>query len=142
MILPDLTELSLVAVLERGVPNQECIAISVKETVDLSQFGLLVGVMNPNGLAVPAQDYFFWFGSAIVSAGDWIFVNTGDGEPRLRKSTDQQFHVYTLFWKRPRTIFANSNVVPLLISMGAVDVMSPPKDRPQEIQKPAAIGRS
>jgi hypothetical protein len=131
MILPITEELTVVSILDRGVPNQECIALQINQPVDLGQFGIMIGVLGADGYAVPIRDQLFWLGGARVEAGDWIFINTGDGEPRLSKTFDQQHNIYTVFWKKTNTVFANTNVVPILFKVETVDVLRPPINRPQ-----------
>ncbi len=130
MIVPTTPELSVITILDRGVPNSECIAISVLESTDLGQYGIMIGHFAPSNLALPFQDHLFWFGDGLVKAGDWIFVNTGAGEPRLSKTSDQKNDIYTVFWKKAKTVFANSNIVPILFKIDSVDVLLPPADVP------------
>jgi hypothetical protein len=131
MILNDITELSIVVVLGRGIPNEESIALRVKERVNLGQYGIMLGLHTHSKLARPLQDSLFWFGDGMVNEGDWIFVNTGDGEPRASKSTDQLNSIFSVFWNKKATVFANSNVVPILFRVDAVDVLEPPANVPQ-----------
>lgn len=131
MIVNDITELSIVDVLGRGVPNEESIALRVKERVNLGQYGIMLGVHSHSRLARPLQDSLFWFGDGMVDEGDWIFVNTGDGESRVTKSTDQLNSIFSVFWNKASTVFANSNVVPILFRVDAVDILEPPANVPQ-----------
>ena len=131
MIVSALTELTVVTILDRGLPNQECIAIKVNERVDLGQYGIMLGMYSHSKLAMPFQDNLFWFGDGYVDKGDWIFVNTGDGQPRSSRTNDQMNNVYSVFWAKQSTVFANSNIVPILFKVDAVDVFAPPENVPQ-----------
>ncbi len=131
MIIPNIAELSLLEVWDRGVPNKECLAIGVNESVDMTQFALLAGTLSPQGGLIPHPDHFLWFGGAVVNAGDFIFVYTGSGEPRGTKAVNGTNDVYTVFWNRPKTVFANSAVIPALIKFGEVELLSSPTDLPQ-----------
>lgn len=131
MIFPTIAELSVVTVLDRGIPNRECVAIQANEPVDLGRVGIMLGVFGTNQMALPIQDQLFWFGDGNIQAGDWIFVNTGDGEPRFGKTNDDKNNVYTVFWKKSKTLFANSNIVPILFRIDAVQVFLPQTDVPQ-----------
>lgn len=130
MIVNTITELSIVTVLERGVPNKESIAIQVLERINLGQYGIMLGTYAQSGMATPFRDNLFWFGDGVVESGDWIFVETGKGEPRQLKDADQH-NIFTVFWNKPTTIFARSNIVPMLFRVDAVDVLEPPSDVPQ-----------
>ncbi len=125
MILDSITELKIIDVLDRGIPNKECIAILVEESpLNMGQYGLTLGVsMLYEGMATPIRDSFFWFGEGIVKNGDWIFLYTGSGNPSTCHTIDGQSSVYTLYWNRPQTIFHNSNIVPTLFRMDAVQVL-------------------
>lgn len=131
MIVGDITELSIATVLDRGTPNRESIAIHVHERVNLGQYGIMLGTFAQSGMARPFQDNLFWFGDGFVEKGDWIFVNTGAGEPRKSRTNDQQNDVFSVFWNKRTTVFAKSNIVPILFRIDAVDIVNPPDDVPQ-----------
>lgn len=131
MIISSITELSLVRVFDRGEPNKECIAITVNETVEMGQFGMLIGTVAPHGMVIPHPDHFFWFGDAVVNRGDWIFVYTGAGTARLGKAANGTNDLYTLFWNKAKTILARSTVVPVLFKIGEIQVMGEATDAPQ-----------
>lgn len=128
MIVGEIAELTVISVLDRGVPNNECIAIKVNERVNLGQYGIMLGMYSHSKLATPFQDNLFWFGDGMVEKGDWIFVSTGEGQPRTSKTNDQQNSVYAVFWEKRTTVFANTNIVPILFRVDAVDVLMPPED--------------
>ena len=131
MIVNALNELTIISILDRGVPNQECIAIKVNEKINLGQYGIMLGMYSHSKLAMPFQDNLFWFGDGYVDKGDWIFVYTGDGEPKSLQTKDKLKNIYSLFWAKQNTVFANSNIVPLLFKVDAVDVFAPPENVPQ-----------
>ena len=131
MIVATITELEVIAIVERGVPNKESIAIKAKESVNLGQYGIMLGTYSHSNAAFPFQDILFWFGDGLVENGDWIFVNTGEGRATSSKTFDQQHNVYSLFWGKRTTVFANSHVVPILFRVDAVHVLSPPTNLPQ-----------
>jgi hypothetical protein len=131
MIVSDLNELTIMAVLERGRPNKECIAIQANERVNLGQYGIMLGIYTQHNTAIPYKDHMFWFGDGYIGKGDWIFIYTGMGEPRKTSSSDGTSNIYTVFWGKSQTVFANSNIVPLLFRVDAVTVLSPPENRPQ-----------
>lgn len=129
--LPDVRGVKLVRVFDRGVPNKECIALLVTEQTEMAQYGLMVGWLQGPKVAVPIKDFLFYFGSGAVKKGDWIFVFTGAGESKKAPSSDGLSTIYSLYWGRPSTLFANSNIVPVLFQVGALDVADAPQDQPQ-----------
>lgn len=131
MIVSGITELTVSTVLDRGIPNKECIAIMANQTINLGQYGVMLGQYSGLNSAVPFRDNLFWFGDAVVEAGDWIFIYTGLGSPTKSRSTDDKYDVYSTFWGRNSTMFANSNVVPMLFRIDAVNVPTPPENSPQ-----------
>lgn len=132
MIVADLSELVLYPVAERGVPNSERIPIFVKETTDMGRYGLMVGHSGQGGFATPFQDNLFWFGDGIVNAGDWILVYTGTGTPRtVDWEQAPGSKVYVLHWGRSLTMYANTQIVPILFRTDTVTVGTPPGNLPQ-----------
>ena len=131
MIVSDITELKLMAVLERGSPNLECIAIQAKERINLGQYGIMIANYAYKNGAFPFRDNLFWFGDGIIEKNDWVFVFTGSGEPRQNTAYDKKSNIYTIFWGKPTTIFAQTNIVPILFRIDAAEIMPPPIDMPQ-----------
>ncbi|MEW8026565.1 MAG: hypothetical protein AB2792_20690 [Candidatus Thiodiazotropha sp.] len=132
MIVAGLSELQLFSVADRGIPNSERIPIQVREHTDMGQFGLMVGVSSNNGFAMPIRDNLFWFGDGTVNPGDWILVYTGNGAPqKLDWHTPPGSKLYVVHWGRDKTMFANSQVVPVLFKAGSILVDQPPSDMPQ-----------
>lgn len=129
MMLSYVAELSLITVLERGIPNRECVALKARQPTQMGQFGLMVGWAQPGGSAIPLKDHLFWFGDAFVAANDWVMIYTAVGTPRVHDW--QGAKVYSLHWGRPTTLFANPAVVPILFRMDAIETQKPPVDQPQ-----------
>ena len=130
MIVSDLVELSVVKVFDSGIPNKENIAICVNEPTNMGQFGLMLGISMSEKMAAPIHDQLYWFGDGSVQAGDWIFLYTGTGSPRTTDEEDGT-KIYTVFWGRETTIFATTQVVPVLFKVSSVDVSSPPGNQLQ-----------
>lgn len=131
MILAAITELSIIGVYERGVANQEYILIQANQAVNLGQFGIMLGYRAADGLANPYNDHLFWFGDGVVQQGDWIFIYTGKGEPRTNDVPGQNQKMYSLHWGKGTTIFAHSEVIPILFRADAVQLSVPPLNLPQ-----------
>ncbi|MFN8693686.1 MAG: hypothetical protein ACK5XX_04700 [Holosporales bacterium] len=132
MILQPLTELTVINVLERGVPNRESIAIRVEQHLNLASYGVFLGFSSLyHGMATPLKDQFFWFGESMVKSNDWIFIYTGHGTPTNTLTSDGLASIYTVYWNRNTTLFHNSNVVPILFRMDAVQVVPTAQALPQ-----------
>ena len=135
MLLDQVTELRIIDVLHRGIPNKECVAIYVEESVNIARYGLMLGISTYSilveDMATPVRDHFFWFGEGVVKQGDWIFVYTGSGTNTTSSIDDGANSQFTLYWGRPATLFYNSNVVPVLFRMDGVQVLKTQKALPQ-----------
>jgi len=126
MIVDLITELVVVDVLDRGVPNQERVLLRVNEQVNLGLYGLLIGLPVGGGFAFPIRDNFFWFGDGLVNAGDFIFVYTGPGEARANKLPNTEENVYSIHWGRKETVFANETLIPILFRFDGVNMPGVP----------------
>lgn len=124
MILSSIYELRITEVRDRGVPNRECVAMRINMTVDLGQFGIILGVRGQTGYASPVKDNFFWFGEATLNQGDWLFLYTGPGEARRSQIPNTNQFIYSIHWGRDKTLFHNENIVPLLFKMESIQVAS------------------
>lgn len=131
MIVTDLPELDIHPVADRGAPNQERVVIYINETTNMGQYGIMLGHQTGKGSANPYQDNLFWFGDGILNKGDWILLYTGNGTPKVDKWEPTGGDVYSIHWGRSTTVFANTNIVPILFRVDAVQVGLPPGDVPQ-----------
>ena len=131
MILPDIVELQLVGVFDRGEPNRERIVIKSTSYVNLAQYGVLLGYMMDNGMAVPYRDNFYHFPEKLVLPNTWVFLYTGPGTDQETTRINTQEPAWVFHWQRPSTIFAQSRNVPVIFKMDSVLVGAPPVDLPQ-----------
>lgn len=132
MIIANIPELLLFDVADRGIPNSERVQIRVEQTTDMGRYGIMVGYANNSGFTVPFQDNLYWFGDGLVHPGDWILVYTGSGEPRTDNWTQPPgSKVYSIHWGRSKTMFANSQMIPILFRTDAAVIGNPPGDVPQ-----------
>lgn len=122
MIVGDITELRVVGIYERGVPNQERVVLRANTIINMGQFGLVLGIRQEQGRAFPIRDNFFWFGDGYVAAEDWIFVYTGPGEARTSEIPGATQKIYSLHWGRQITILGSPELVPILFRMDAVHI--------------------
>lgn len=130
MILQDIAELSVVGVYDRGVPNQERIVIHVKQTVNLGQYGIMLGIKGADGTAFPIKDNLLWFGDGVVFEGDWLFIYTGPGQARSTKVPNTVETLYSIHWGRSTTILNATEFTPILFRIDAVQVSSEPLNLP------------
>ena len=132
MLVGLIGELVIQGVYDRGVPNQERILIRPTQAVNLGQYGIMLGVNNPQALnsALPINDYLFWFGDGIVEPQSWIFLYTGPGTARKTEMQNKE-PAYVLHWGRTHTVFAGSSVVPILFRVDAVNLGQMPTNLPQ-----------
>lgn len=126
MIVNLITEITILGVFDRGIPNQERIVLLANEDVNLGQYGLMIGIRAQNGTAFPIRDNLFWFGDGIINRGDWLFVYTGPGEPKVTTLPNTQEQLYSIHWGRTQTILHHRDLVPILFRVDAVKV-------PQEV---------
>jgi hypothetical protein len=122
MIVNLITELTVIGVYDRAVPNQERIVLHVNETVNLGQYGLMIGVRGWDGFAFPIRDNLLWFGDAMMNKGDWIFVYTGPGEAKMTGLPNTQERLYSIHWGRKYTILDTQDLVPILFKIEAAQV--------------------
>jgi hypothetical protein len=129
MFLPPVLELTLVGVVDPGVPNQERVVLRPTESVNLSQFGLLIGWRNSDGSVVPVFDNFFWFGEIEVTPPSWILVYTGSGFFRKSVVPTSGQCVLSMYWGRSLTAFNVPQQLPVLFRIGSVLIggQQPPK---------------
>lgn len=131
MIVNLITELSA-GVFDRGIPNQERIVLFVNESVNLGQYGLMIGIRGGNNGAVPIRDNMLWFGDGMVNKGDWIFVYTGPGEAKTTQLPNNKERLYSIHWGRKETILHHHDLMPILFKVNAVIV-------PQEMENVTKI---
>jgi hypothetical protein len=122
MIVGLIEELSVVGIYDRGVPNQERIVLFVNTTINLGQYGIMLGIRDQAGTARPIRDNLFWFGDGIVNKGDWLFLYTGPGEPRFSTVPNNPEKIFTLHWGRNVTILGEGIIVPILFKVESVQV--------------------
>lgn len=131
IVLSPIEEIELVDVYDRGVANQERILLRVKRTVEIAQFGIFVGLVNPMVAMTatqPLADHFFWFGDGVANTGEFIFVYTGPGTPRKTTLNARSDVAYVLHWGRASTLFASSLFVPVVVRLGGIIIGKPPQN--------------
>ena len=102
----------------------------------MGQFGLMLGRYGQGSSAVPYFANLFWFGDGLVKPGDWLFVYTGSGTARTIPDANGVNEIFSLFWGKPTTLFAESNITPILFRVDAVNVPGRPSNQPQRSLPP------
>ena len=124
MIVSDIYELTMLDVIDRNVPNKERIVLIANETIDLGQYGIMIGLKAQGNSAIPIKDNMLWFGNGVINKGDFLFIYTGPGETRETPLPNILEKLYTIHWGRDRTIFYSPEFVPILFRVDAVRVPS------------------
>lgn len=130
MIFPDVVDLQLVGVFDRGIPNQERIVIKTNSWVNMAEYGVLIGLLGQNNMASPYYDNFFHFKEISVVPNTWIFLYTGPGN-EIQSKMPSGDPAFIYHWGKPVTAFADSNVIPILVRIGAVQLGLPPQNQRQ-----------
>lgn len=118
--------LTLHSVMDAGVPNRERVAITVQAPVNAAEFGLMIGTSTTALDASPFSDFLFMFGAGQLLTGDWMYVYSGHGEPRVDSIQGVNTRLVSLYWGRSSTIFYNPNIVPILFRVAAYTTLPPP----------------
>jgi hypothetical protein len=126
VVFPPVTELSLVGVIDAGVPNQERILLRPTQIVNLGEFGVLLGKPQPAGLATPFLDNFLWFGEVTIGPPSWIFVYTGPGQWQRTRLAETNEDAFVAHWGRNQTVFHDPEIVPIIVRIAGVLVGGPP----------------
>lgn len=135
MILPILTELQMLGVFERGVPNAERIVMKALVDISLAQYGVLLAHRKGNTLespSTPINDQLLWMTDRQVKAGTTIFVYTGPGEFKVTNVNGTTNPAVVVHWNKSTTIFANPFIVPVVFRIGAIYSFPVPENRPQQ----------
>ena len=127
MFLPTTTALRIITVLDRGVPNRECIAMRTYEEINLQNYILGLGVTGDNVLATALNGYVYYFVDVLVPMGSWVFVLTGSGQTRVSTVPPVNDIAFTYYWGSPTVLFAQPEVVPLLFRVCEMNFPDSPK---------------
>ena len=128
---PDITGLTLHSVEDRGVPNKERVTIVANEDIETTDFGLLIGMQQHDGSAVPIKDSMLWLGGGFMRKGDWLFVYSGPGVARTDPLSPTT-NLISVYWGKTRTAFYAPDLVPILFRVGQVSVLPLPQ-KPQSL---------
>jgi hypothetical protein len=126
--LPEPGAVRIVDTLERGIPNKECVMLGVNENADLRVFALALGLRANAPKIAQLINFRAFFLDGQVQVGDFIFVYTGAGQPNsFPLKSGKTGYIY--YWNLERTVFANPNIVPVLLEIGGLVVGNSPLDK-------------
>jgi hypothetical protein len=142
MIFPPIIELSVVGVLDAGVPNQERIVIRPTQVVNLAQFGVLLA-QRTSASVMPLRDHLFWFSEIMIAPPSWVFVYTGGGQYQETVVPETNEKAYVLHWGKPHTLFnvPNLDIVPIVFRINAVSFAEPIRSGQPRAALPPAVRR-
>jgi hypothetical protein len=133
MVIPPLLEIGAVMVSDSGVANYERVVFRPTEPINLAQFGVMVGLRQPNGMTTPLRDFFFWFGDLEVRPPCWVVLYTRKGEYKQEPYQKTGEPVYYFHWGRETTLFNIQEIIPLVFRMGGImfgSHLNPPRPLP------------
>lgn len=116
-----LSELRIVDVVDRGIPNKKRIYLQAMTDLSLGTYLLSLGYPVGNQKVFPSFDQYFWFGNETVSANTWIIVYTGPGEPKVTAMPNESKDpVLALHWGKPQTILGDNSLHPFIVSFEGI----------------------
>jgi hypothetical protein len=144
--LPDIYELVLYGVSNRGIPNREYVTLRAwnYRPVQLGKYLLIAGWGGPDGSsALPFHNHMMWLGELQLQPGQWLFVYTGPGATRT-SSTESGESLLVLHWGCTEVTFTNPNTVPMLFHVASVAINISPNDVIEAATQPrlGALGGS
>ncbi|MDD4870969.1 MAG: hypothetical protein PHR77_10450 [Kiritimatiellae bacterium] len=132
MIFPDIIELLLLGVYDRGIPNQERIVLKVQERLNTAQYGVLLSISDLNSTAArPIWDNCFNFTEHIVDPGMILFIYTGPGSERRTTIAGTQIPAHVFHWGKKLTVFASTLITPIIFKVESIIVAPVPINRTQ-----------
>jgi hypothetical protein len=130
-----LDEIEIFGVYDRGVPNEERIALRVKRQINLRDYLMILGVPISEQLAFPLEGNLYHFSSELVDSPAWIFFYTGTGERRITREVQTGEPAIVIHWGKQYTILNDERVVPVILGIDGVLVggtksllLFPPKE--------------
>lgn len=118
-ILPPVHELTVVGVVDAGVPNSERIVMRPTQPINLAGFALILSISSQEGVT-PIPDQFFWLGERWISPPAWIVVFTGPGVFRESKHQTTGEQVLELHWGRTGVVFGQSGIAVSILRIGGL----------------------
>jgi len=136
MYLPTTTDLRIVTVLDRGLPNKERVVFRSYASVNLQNYIVGLGVTTDDVLVTPLSGYIYYFEDVVVPTQSWIIMYTGSGQKQVSTIPNTHEVAFTYHWGSASVLFTELGVVPILFRVSEMNF----PDRPQPTLKaPAAL---
>ncbi len=124
---PNIYELEIWGVYDRGVPNAERIVFKPRIQVNLGNYIVTIGFQpQPGTPATLIQNQLFWFGELLVTPPSWVFLYTGPGTPTITHENMTKEPVQSLYWGSKQTLFSNGSIVPVILRLNGIEVLNDP----------------
>lgn len=136
-------QLQIFGIYDRGVPNSERIVLYANGPINLSLYGLILGVKTPAGDSIfPIPDQFLWLGNTQLQTPGWVFVFTGPGAQGMSQETITKQPIHVLYWGKTGTVLNDPTVLPALVRFDNIEIgnqpnkdvaqLLTPKDKPTQ----------
>lgn len=119
-MIQQITEIDLLGVWDRGVPNTERVVMQCHAGVELGDYCLVCGPPSPTGGIHPSPHHFYKFPFILVAPGSWIVLYTGRGQQFVAPMAGTNQPVHALYWGRDFTIFSDPAWSPALLRISGI----------------------
>jgi hypothetical protein len=112
--------LKIVSIVDRGVPNQERLHLSVFAPSNLVNY-VVFGSQRilPNSVKTP-PDFAYWFANMPVYPGDQVVLYTGPGQTKVEQRSDGKWNRF-LYWGLSSTVWHDPNSCAVLLEINEWD---------------------
>ena len=120
LYIPPILELSMIGVVDAGIPNRERVCLRPTDTINLAQFGLHAAIKSDKGYVTPIHNLFFWFGDIVVTPPCWLVILTGKGQRATNPLIEDGKVIYVFYWNLENVIFNVPEVVPVAFKIQSI----------------------
>lgn len=108
--------LKIVSIIDRGVPNQERLHLSVLAAANLNFYAVFdtTKIDNNTVVAIPRRAY--WFTEHVVSPGDHVILYTKAGTESVSRRTDG-YSNHFFYWGLRNTIWGDPKSCAVLVEI-------------------------
>jgi hypothetical protein len=97
--------ISIVQIVERGVPNKERLHLSVQAACNLSHYVVFDTERTADGTQIlPIPKHVFWFEPCDVMPGDWVILYTKGGTPSRAVRSDGHTNFF-FYWDQANVLW-------------------------------------
>jgi hypothetical protein len=121
MTIPVISELQLIGVADRGVPNKERVLLRPVIALNLQNFILTVGLSDARATRIlPVNNFIFYFEDIVVEPMSWVAVYTGPGQSEESRLPTTLEKAYSYHWGHNSVLFSDPKVLPVLFQVAAI----------------------